>query len=228
MLGHRGGWSYGRVRNRRIDHRFSGHRSTLAPDRPSSPLIEETALKTTQLEAMTTEQLREHAQRVGVHDVDGLHREGLIAALTDTTDAMTRSEERLVARTEVHETGRARLRKYVVTEDVQITVQVRREELRLEREPIPEGSRGLVEDPDVFGTLEQFGGPDGGVLFEVTLHEERPLVSTEIVPVERVRLTKRVITDEETLTGEVRVERIEADLPGEAPRLLQSQEPDWR
>ena len=49
-------------------------------------------------------------------------------------EAMTRSEERLVASTEVYEAGRARLRKHVVTEDVQITVQVRREELRLERE----------------------------------------------------------------------------------------------
>jgi stress response protein YsnF len=185
-------------------------------------------LKTTQLEAMTTEQLHERARRLGVHDVDGLGREGLIAALVDTDAAMTRSEERLVARTEVHETGRARLRKYVVTEEVQITVQVRREELRLEREPISEGSRGLVEDPDVFGTLDEFGGPDGGVIFETTLHQERPLISTEIVPVERVRLTKRVITDEEILTGDVRVERIETDLPGEAPRLLDSPERDWR
>ncbi len=57
-------------------------------------------------------------------------------ATTGTDDAMTRSEQRLVAGTEVYETGRARLRKYVVTEDVQITVQVRREELRLEREPV--------------------------------------------------------------------------------------------
>jgi stress response protein YsnF len=128
----------------------------------------------------------------------------------------------------VYETGRARLRKYVVTEDVQITVQVRREELRLERVPIAEADRGLVEDPDVFGTLEEFGGADGGVIFEVTLHEERPLVSTEIVPVERVRLAKRVITDEEVLTGDVRVEHIESELPGEAPRLVDSEERDWR
>ena len=137
----------------------------------------------------------------------------------DTDDAMTRSEQRLVAGTEVYETGRARLRKYVVTEDVQITVQVRREELRLEREPV-RGTGDLVENPDVFGTLEQFGGPDGGVIFEVTLHEERPVITTEIVPVERVRLSKIVETEQYVATGDVQKERIEIDLPGEAPRTL--------
>ncbi|MGX6606111.1 YsnF/AvaK domain-containing protein [Micromonosporaceae bacterium Da 78-11] len=135
-------------------------------------------------------------------------------------DAMTRSEERLVAGTEVYETGRARLRKYVVTEEVQITVQVRREELRVEQEPIPEGSRTAVEDPDVFGPDEVFGGPAGGTVFEITLHEERPVVTTEIVPVHRVRLTKLVRTDEHVVSGQVRKERIEADLPGQAPTTL--------
>jgi stress response protein YsnF len=138
----------------------------------------------------------------------------------DPDDVMVRTEERLVASTEVYETGRARLRKHVVTEQVQITVEVRREELRLEREPIAGSEQALVEDPDVFGTSEQFGGPDGGVIFEVVLHEERPVITTEIVPVERVRLTKLVQTERHTATGEVRKERIEVDLPGRAPSTL--------
>ncbi|GAA2512896.1 YsnF/AvaK domain-containing protein [Winogradskya humida] len=129
----------------------------------------------------------------------------------DTGEAMTRSEERLVAGTEVYETGRARLRKYVITEDVQITVQVRREELRLEQETIPTAARGLVHDPDVFGADEVYGSPDGGTVFEIVLHEERPVITTEIVPVQRVRLTKVVHTDEHVVTGQVRKERIEAD-----------------
>ncbi|MFI5497074.1 YsnF/AvaK domain-containing protein [Actinoplanes sp. NPDC051859] len=136
-------------------------------------------------------------------------------------DAMTRSEERLVAGTQVYETGRARLRKYVVTEEVQITVQVRREELRIEREPIPEHQRGTVEDPDVFGLPGEFDGPDGGAIFEVTLHEERPVVTTEIVPVERVRLTKLVQHDQHVITGQVRKERINADLPRQHPETLE-------
>jgi stress response protein YsnF len=135
-------------------------------------------------------------------------------------DAMTRSEQRLVAGTEVYEIGRARLRKYVVTEDVQITVQIRREELRLEREPVGDVHRTPIEDPDVFGTLEEFGGPDGGVIFEVVLHEERPVITTEIVPVERIRLSKVVQTELHIATGEVLKERIEVDVPGRPPTTL--------
>jgi stress response protein YsnF len=59
--------------------------------------------------------------------------------------------------------GRARLRKHVVTEDVQITVTIRREELRLEREPVPSHAQSLVTDPDVFGTDEVPGQPPATV-----------------------------------------------------------------
>ena len=50
------------------------------------------------------------------------------------------------------------------------------------------------------------------------MHADRPVVETETVPVERVRLGKETRTDEETVSGEVRKERIEADLPGEQGR----------
>jgi stress response protein YsnF len=120
----------------------------------------------------------------------------------------------------VYETGRARLRKYVVTEDVQITVQVRREKLRVEHEPIRPNEQQLVEDPDVFGTLEEFGGPDGGIIYEVVLHEERPVISTEIVPVERVRLSKLVETEQHIASGQVLKEQIEVSVPGQQPTTL--------
>ena len=38
------------------------------------------------------------------------------------------------------------------------------------------------------------------------LHEERPVVETEAVPVERVRLGTETVTDEQTVTGDVRKE----------------------
>jgi len=57
-----------------------------------------------------------------------------------TDDAMTRSEEELRVGTARRERGRARLRKYVVTEQVQQTVPVRREEVRVEREPITDAN----------------------------------------------------------------------------------------
>ncbi|HEX8182927.1 MAG TPA: PRC and DUF2382 domain-containing protein [Candidatus Saccharimonadales bacterium] len=116
-----------------------------------------------------------------------------------TDDAMTRSEERLQVGTEQEETGRVRLRKYIVTENVQQTVPVQREEVRLEREPITDENRGQATN-----------GPDlSEEEHEVTLHAERPVINKETVPVERVRLDKEVITDEETVSEDIRKERIE-------------------
>src|SRR5215211_4035622 len=46
---------------------------------------------------------------------------------------------------------------------------------------------------------------------EVTLHTEEPVVEKRAVPKERVRLDKDVVTDEETVSDEVRKERIEAE-----------------
>jgi len=119
----------------------------------------------------------------------------------NTDDAMTRSEERLVADTRTEEAGRARLRKYVVTEQEQVSVPVSREEVRLEREPITDANRGAALDGPAISEEEH----------EVTLHAERPVVDTEAVPVERVRLGKETVTDEERVSGEVRKEQIEFD-----------------
>ena len=119
----------------------------------------------------------------------------------NTDDAMTRSEERLVAGTRTEEAGRARLRKYVVTEQEHVTVPVSREEVRLEREPITDANRGAALDGPAISEEEH----------EVTLHAERPVVDTEAVPVERVRLGKETVTEEERVSGEVRKEQIEFD-----------------
>src|SRR3712207_6418327 len=63
-----------------------------------------------------------------------------------TDNAMTRSEERLNVGTRSEEVGRARLRKYVVTENVTETVPVSHEEVRVEREPITEANIGRSEE----------------------------------------------------------------------------------
>ena len=57
----------------------------------------------------------------------------------DDTQTVTRSEEELrvaEGRTERTETGKVRLRKYVVTENVKVDVPVTREEVRVTREPV--------------------------------------------------------------------------------------------
>jgi len=121
-----------------------------------------------------------------------------------TDDAMTRSEEKLrVGKTE-RETGRARLRKYVVSEDVEQTVPVRREEVRVEREPITDANvDAATSGPDI--SEEEH---------EVVLHEEEPVVEKRAVPKERVRLDKDVEFDEETVSDEVRREQIDVDDSG--------------
>ncbi|MEV7092085.1 PRC and DUF2382 domain-containing protein [Amycolatopsis sp. NPDC051045] len=108
--------------------------------------------------------------------------------------AMTRSEERLNVGTEQVETGRVRLRKYVVTEEQQVTVPVRHEEVRVEREPITRGD-GKAE----IGEAEQ----------DVVLHAEKPVVRKETVPVERARLRTETVSDEQTVSGKVRKEQFE-------------------
>ncbi len=118
-----------------------------------------------------------------------------------TDDAMTRSEEQLHVGTTREEVGRARLRKYVVTEQVQTTVPVSHEEVRVEREPITEANRGAAMSGEALTEDEH----------EVVLTEERPVVEKEVVPKERVRLGTETVTGEAEVTEEVRKERIEAD-----------------
>ncbi len=118
-----------------------------------------------------------------------------------TDDAMTRSEERLHVGTEQQETGRARLRKYVVTEQQSVTVPVQHEEVRLEREPITDANRDEALSGAELTEAEH----------EVVLTEERVVVNKETVPVEQVRLAKETVTEQETVTEDVRKEQIETE-----------------
>ncbi|MEU3626502.1 hypothetical protein BS329_35480 [Amycolatopsis coloradensis] len=113
----------------------------------------------------------------------------------DAERSMTRSEERLKVGTEQVETGHVRLRKYVVTEEQQVTVPVSHEEVRIEREPITKGSGGkaeIAEDET-----------------EVVLHAEKPVVGKETVEVERARLKTETVTEDQTISGKVRKEQFE-------------------
>jgi uncharacterized protein (TIGR02271 family) len=118
-----------------------------------------------------------------------------------TDDAMTRSEEELRVGRADRERGRARLRKYVVTEEVQQTVPVQREEVRVEREPITDANADQALDGPEISEEEH----------EVVLHEEEPVVEKRTVPKERVRMEKEAVTDDAEISEEVRKERIEAE-----------------
>jgi uncharacterized protein (TIGR02271 family) len=118
-----------------------------------------------------------------------------------TDNAMTLSEERLDVGTRSEEVGRARLRKYVVTENVTQTVPVAREEVRIEREPITDANIGNAMDGPAISEEEH----------EVTLRAERAVVNKEAVPVERVRLDKATVTEDATVSEGLRKEEVEAD-----------------
>ena len=128
--------------------------------------------------------------------------EGIVGRDTSgptTDDAMTRSEERLHVGTEQVEAGRVRLRKYVVTENVTQTIPVSHEEVRLEREPITDATAGAAMSGSDISEDEQV----------ITLRAERPVVSKETVPVERVRLGTETVTEQHDVNETLRKEQID-------------------
>jgi stress response protein YsnF len=132
---------------------------------------------------------------------------------------MTRSEEQLRATTERVAATRVRLVKYVVTEEVQITVPVRRAEIRIEEVPlgapdagpgeslVPEGRHAAPED----GVPALADDAESGLPGEIVLHREEPVVSVRVVPAERVRLRTEVVRGQEQVTGQVQREQIVLD-----------------
>lgn len=119
--------------------------------------------------------------------------------------SMLRSEERLSAATESVEAGRVRLHKHVVTTQQQITVPIRREEVHVTREPVSADEARM-------------DGQIGDEELEVILHEERPLVTKEVIAVERVTLNTETIQENREVTDTVRREEIEIEDNTEHPR----------
>ena len=79
---------------------------------------------------------------------------------------------------------------------------MRREEVRLEEEPIDEAP---AAEPPAGGAVALEEGA------EVMLREEQVVVQKRVAPRERVRLTKQTVTEERQVAEEVRKERIEVD-----------------
>jgi hypothetical protein len=119
-------------------------------------------------------------------------------------DAMTRSEEKLLLQRVVRPAERVRLVKHVVVEDRQLTVRVRREELRIERTQYGPGEGADQERIGELGEAEQTAG-------EIVLYEEHPVVGTKVVPRERVRLVKTTLSEDRTVKAELRQERIDVE-----------------
>jgi len=130
-----------------------------------------------------------------------------------TDNAMTLSEEEMRVGKQRVETGRVRLRKYIVTENVTKTVPVQREEVRIEREPITDANIDRAMDGPALSEEEH----------EVVLHAEQAVVEKDVRPVERVRLDTETVTEQQTVTDQVRKERVDVDgdagIEGNRPNL---------
>jgi stress response protein YsnF len=139
--------------------------------------------------------------------------------------AMIRSEEQLQVTTERVASKRVRLVKYVITEEVQITVPIRREEIRVEEVPLDAVDDGVGESlnaDDTYGahSARRSDPADGsGLPDEIVLHAERPVVTVEVVPVERVRLRVETVDGEERVTEQVQREQIVVDETPSAGRV---------
>jgi uncharacterized protein (TIGR02271 family) len=125
------------------------------------------------------------------HDVSG----------PNTDDAMTRSEEELAVGTRSTESGRARLRKYVETEQVSTTVPVSHEEATIVREPITDANRDAALSGADISEEEH----------EVVLHAEQPVVEKNVVAKERVSLGTETVTEDAQVNESLRKERIETE-----------------
>ena len=107
-----------------------------------------------------------------------------------------RNEERLVVGTESIPVERVRLQKIIVTEEKVFTVTVRREEVRLIREPFSGEHSGDVP------------ADDANTPRIMILHEERVVMTTEVVPVERVWLETHRVSRTETVTAALAHEQV--------------------
>lgn len=149
-------------------------------------------------------------------------------------ESLVRHEEELRVGVERVRTGRVRLRKKVVEEQRTITVTVRVEEAELVEESLdPEpgvsaaatpqrersgrpdervgGSAAVDRADDAFDTFDAGDADDADDAVELVLYEERPVVTMERVPVERVRLRRVSHGETQQVSGQVQVEDVVLD-----------------
>ncbi len=123
---------------------------------------------------------------------------------------VTRSEEQLRVATESVPVGTVRVSKHIVTEEKTITVQLRREELRLEHEPLTP-----TEHPGHDAAHEVGAGED----VVIVLYAEWANVTTEIVPIEQATVHTDVLTEQQSLWGTVSHEEITINDDAQATQL---------
>ena len=116
----------------------------------------------------------------------------------DDHASMVRAEEELSIDKHRQEAGRVKLRKWVETENVQVTVPVERQMARIVREP--------VRDGDAYAVGEFVEGEE-----EIVLSEEVVDVTKHVVAKERIGLETETVTEQVAVNETVRRQRVEVD-----------------
>lgn len=147
-------------------------------------------------------ELREGAAAAGTTDIDERERGAETRGIRGTREEVTvpLAEEELEATAREHEVGEVRVRKDVVTEERQIDVPVRREEVHVERVPASgEAAEASFEQGET----------------RIPIHEEEIEVRKRPVVREEVRVGKTAHEETEEVRAKVRKEtaEIEEDTP---------------
>lgn len=124
---------------------------------------------------------------------------------TEESASVVRSEERLRVGHTLVAAERVLVRRRVVTETRMVEVQVRREELVVERVPVGPGDRAA--GAGALGT----GGPGTPGELVLELREEVPVLTTVVRPVERVRVRVERVAGTQQVTAELRHEEVVVD-----------------
>jgi stress response protein YsnF len=117
----------------------------------------------------------------------------------DANRGLQRHEEELRVGKVRRPSELVRLHRSVETEPVSTSVELEHEEARIVREPVSESEAGAGRRIGEEAELE------------VRLEREEPVVEKQVVPKERVRLEKDVKTEQQTVEGEVRKERVDVE-----------------
>ena len=199
-------------------------------------------------------------------DSEASFDDGPIGTGSQTPIEVVRSEEDLVVDMRVVGRERVRLVKRIVTEQVTRTIEVRHEEMVIERETLAAGGEhelGETTDLDPSGQQEpsppttrreriadqlkerlpslpavalgRIGSGSGafsGETTEITLMQEEVVVTKRIVPRERIRVRKEVVTEQREVSDTLRKEKVDIDEGrrdrGTSERSDQDHDPEGR
>ena len=151
---------------------------------------------TVKSDEITQEQEQEIYAHYGLSYGESRSDSGLPEGGTTDEAEFVRSEEELAVGKQKVEAGTARLRKWVETEPVSADVELQREAARVTREPVDRP----VSDAEI-----------GEQEIEVPLRAEQATVQKQAVAKERIAVDKDVETETQTISDEVRKERVDVD-----------------